>query len=96
MHYELELNIEKLTLSGFTKEQARQINSSLQYELNRLFNTYGIPKSLANNQQITPLNVNNIKATSNVKPRQLGFQTAKTIYAALSQNSGHVKSAKQK
>ena len=81
MPQQLDLQINKLVLHGFSADDAPHIKVALERELGRLFSEQGVPSSLMVSGEMGHLNAGRYEATPGATPDAVGGQIAQTIYA---------------
>lgn len=81
MPQQLDLQINKLVLHGFSADDAPHIKAAIEQELSRLFSEQGVPSSLLVSGAVGHLNAGRYDATPGATPDAIGGQIAQTIYA---------------
>ncbi len=79
----LNLNIDRLTLHGFSPSARHRIGAAMETELTRLFTEEGIPPSLTQDSVINQLDGGNLEIAARTPPRIIGIRIARAIYRGL-------------
>jgi len=81
----LELYLEELVLHGFAPGDRYRISAAVQCELTRLFSEQGVPSSLAQGEEVAPLNGGVFfKVVLSSEAGVVGTQVAQSVYQGLS------------
>ena len=84
MSENIEVNIEKLVLHGFSHVDRYRIGQAFQLELTRLISEQGLSQSLSRGGELAQLNGGIINVARNSRPEVVGAQVAKSVYSRFS------------
>jgi hypothetical protein len=87
----IDLQIDRLVLHGFSHREAGAIGKALELELARLFEQEGLPSGLSSGGSIPLLKGSRLKIPTRAKAVRIGKEIANSLYAGLGKkNSGRM------
>ena len=79
----IELNIEKLVLHGFSPGDRYRIGEAVERELTRLLADQGVPQSLERGREIANMDSGAFEVAAGSRADVVGAQVAKAVYGGL-------------
>jgi hypothetical protein len=81
----VNLNIERLVLEGFSLRQGEQllVRAAVERELSRLLSEGGISPQLLSGGAVPRLSASDMRLTGAESPKQVGTQIARSLYGGI-------------
>jgi hypothetical protein len=77
----IELQIDKLVLHGFSPHDRHRICEAIKVQLTRMLTEHGIPTSLSNASELPHINGGSFNTAANTNAGTIGTQIADSIYS---------------